>query len=224
MRRVLVLTGVDIEARGLARHLELARVSSSDFPHFLSGALEIACVGLRAAYIERAARCSRPALVISAGACGALAPQLAEGDLVIPSAVIGPGGVRSATAVLPGCPASGILLSVAGVLDSPAVKARLWMESGAIAVDMESAAILAWAKTLGVRAAVVRAVSDTSERGVPPDLAAVVADDGRVRPMRAVSAALVRPRVVTDALALRSGTNAALKTIAQALGKIARTV
>jgi adenosylhomocysteine nucleosidase len=222
VRPVLVLTGIDVEARGLARHLALPRVPSSDFPHFAAGALEIACVGLRAGHIARAERCRAPSLVISAGTCGALAPALVAGDLVVPETVLGPGPIRYATTALPGNPATGTLVSVDEVVHSGAHKTRLWMESGAVAVDMESAPIMGWARARGVMAAVVRAVADTSERGVPADLAAVVADDGRVRTLRAVSAVLARPRAAADAMALRTTTNTALKAIAQALARIAR--
>jgi len=222
VRRVLVLTGIDLEARALARHLALPRVLSSDFPHFVAGALEIACVGLRAGHIARAESCRAPSLVISAGTCGALAPALVAGDLVVPETVLGPGGVRYATAALPGTQATGTLATVGDVVHSGAHKTRLWMESGALAVDMESAPIMAWAHARGVMAAVVRAVADTCERGVPADLAAVVADDGRVRTLRAVTAVLARPLAAADAMALRTTTNTALKAIAQALGRIVR--
>jgi len=222
VRPVLVLTAVDVEARGLARLLALPRVLSSDFPHFAGGALEIACIGLRGGHIARADGCRPPALIISAGTCGALAPTLVAGDLVVPETVLGPGGIRYATAPLSGNPATGTLVTVADVVHSGAQKTRLWMDSGALAVDMESSVILAWAQARGVMGAVVRAVSDTSERGVPADLAAVVAEDGRVRTLRAVSAVLARPRAAADAMALRTTTNAALKVIAQALGRIVR--
>jgi adenosylhomocysteine nucleosidase len=222
VRPVLVLTAIDVEARGLARLLALPRVLSSDFPHFAAGALEIACVGLRAGHVARAEHCRPPSLVISAGTCGALAPSLAAGDLVVPETVLGPGGARYTTAPLPGSLAAGTLVTVGDVVHSGAQKTRLWMESGALAVDMESSVILAWAQARGVMGAVVRAVADTSERGVPADLAAVVADDGRVRHLRAVSAILARPGAAADAMALRTTTNAALKVIAQALARIVR--
>jgi len=65
-------------------------------------------------------------------------------------------------------------------------------------------------------------VSDTASRGVSPDLAAVVEPDGRVRTARAVRVVLSRPRAISEAMTLRSGTNAALKAVAAALGKVAR--
>jgi hypothetical protein len=42
--------------------------------------------------------------------------------------------------------------------------------------------------------------------------------------MRAVTTMLARPRALADAVALRHGTTAALKTVAATLGTLARTV
>ena len=161
-------------------------------------------------------------LVVSAGACGALAPELAVGALVVPEAVIAPDGRRLPTAALAGLTRHGTLASVDRVLEDAAAKSRLWLETGALAVDMESATILDWAAAHGAPAAVVRAVSDPAGRGVPADLARVVQDDGRVRPLRAVSAVLARPRALADAMALRAGAAAALKTVAATLGRLQR--
>jgi hypothetical protein len=44
-----------------------------------------------------------------------------------------------------------------------------------------------------------------------------------VRPVRAVATMLARPRVLADAVALRAGTAVALKTVAAALGSVARS-
>jgi len=221
--RVLVLTAIDVEARGLARHLGLARVPGATFPHFVGGVLELATIGLRGARLaERTAACRTPDLVVSAGACGALAPALAVGALVVPSVVLGPDGARWPTATPLSLAPAGALLTVGEVIESATQKARLWMESGALAVDMESSLIMAWAHERGVPAAVVRAVSDDAERGIPAALAAAVGEDGRVRPLRAVGAALARPTALTDLLELRAGTEAALKSVAGALATLAR--
>jgi adenosylhomocysteine nucleosidase len=223
--RILVLTALDVEARGLARHLALDPILTSSWPRYAGGSLEIAAVGLGArALAERHEAWPSPGVVISAGACGALAPELAVGELVTPETVLGPDGRRHATAALAGLPRRGTLVTTAQVLGDGAAKARLWLETGAIAVDMESAAILSWAAERGVRGAVLRGVSDSADRGVPADLARVVGEDGRVHPMRAVSAVLARPAALADAMALRAGTAAALKTVAVALGKLSRTL
>ena len=124
---------------------------------------------------------------------------------------------------VPGLRRAGTLVTVNGIVATAELKARLWVETGALACDMESAPILSWAAARGLPAAVVRAVSDTASRGVSPDLAAVVEPDGRVRTARAVRVALSRPRAIAEAMTLRSGTNAALKAVAAALAQIARS-
>jgi len=195
----------------------------SPWPHFAAGALEIACVGLRASQLAaRAAALRAFDIVISAGACGALAPGLGAGDLVVPELVVDARGRRFAAAPLRRLPASGTLVTVAHVVETAAQKSRLWLETGACAVDMESAHVLAWAAERGMPGAVIRAVSDGAERGVPAALAASVGDDGRVRPLRAVTAALGRGAAFADLVQLRAGTEAALKTVAAALAALAR--
>jgi len=222
--RVLVVTAIDVEARGLARHLGLARIVENAWPHYRGGALELVCAGPRAAELESRAAGTGPAsLVISAGVCGALSPALAEGDLVVPEAVVDRAARRLPTMALPGLRRAGVLLTVEDIVATVERKARLWVETGALACDMESAQILDWAGARGVPAAVVRAVSDPASRGVPADLAGVVEPDGRVRTVRAVRAVLTRPRAFADAMALRTGTNAALKAVAAALARVARS-
>jgi adenosylhomocysteine nucleosidase len=219
---ILVLTAVDVETRGLARHLGLAAVSSSRWPHYRGGLLEVACVGPRAGRLTERIAWRPPTLVVSAGACGALAPDLAVGSLVVPEAVIGPDGARLPTAALPSLTRAGTLLTTAEVVHTPGEKARLWIETGAIAVDTESFMLLQWARSLGVPAAVVRAVSDAATSGVPRDLAALVEPGGRVSRGQALRAMLARPRAVADAIALGRGTGVALKVVAAALGRVAR--
>ena len=187
MTRVLVLTAVDLEARSLARHLGLSAVAGTGWPHFRGGVLEIACIGVRGALLpERVGACRPPTIVISAGACGALAPDLAEGALVVPATVVTVTGERMATDPVVGLSRSGTLVSVREVAETAEAKARLWMETGALAVDMESAVVVAWARTVGARAVVVRGVSDTARHGVPADLARLVEPDGHVSAGRAV--------------------------------------
>ena len=223
MTRVLVLTAVDVEARGLARHLGLERLRQSPWAHFAAGALEVACVGLRASQLSaRASALHRFDLIVSAGACGALAPDLASGDLVVPEVVVDGAGGRWPAAPLRRVAAAGTLLTVVDVVETAAEKSRLWLQTGARAVDMESAHILAWAAAHGVPGAVIRGVSDGAERGVPAALAASVGDDGRVRPLRAVTAALARGAGFSDLVELRAGTATALKSVAAALATLAR--
>lgn len=223
MTRVLVVTAVEMEARSLAEHLALTRVAGVPWPLYRGGKLEVACVGLRAARLdERADACATPELVVSAGACGGLAPELATGDLVVPEVVIAADGARHPTDALAPLSRAGTLLTVPDAIATPEAKARLWIETGARAVDMESAVILAWARARSLSAAVVRGVSDTARQGVPPDLAALVEPGGRIRTAGALRAALSRPRALADAIALGRGTAVALRSVAAALARVIR--
>jgi adenosylhomocysteine nucleosidase len=220
---LLVLTAVDVEARGLARHLSLSRMGDAAWPHYRAGALEIVGVGLRAACLEERLAGARPGLVVSAGTCGALAPHLRRGDLVVPEVVIGLDGSRAVVDAPPGLARHGTLLSVAALAETPEAKARLWVETGALAADMESGAVVAWARARGVPVVVVRGVSDTAGQTVPSDLAGLVEPGGRVRRGQAIRVALNRPRALADALALGRGTAAALAAVARVLGELARS-
>jgi uridine phosphorylase len=221
VKRLLVLTAIDLEARELARHLGLAAVPGSAWARFAGGALEIVAVGVGAGHLAARLAGAAPSLLVSAGLCGALAPELPVGALVVPEAVLGPDGRRHATAEVAGLRRHGTLVTAERVLESAAAKSRLWLSTGALAVDLESAAVLDWAAGRALPATVVRGVSDPAARGVPADLARAV-HDGRVRPMRAVGAVLARPGALADAMALRAGTAAALRTVAGALGTLAR--
>src|SRR5207247_5858785 len=125
-------------------------VAGASAPHFIGGALELATIGLRGARLaERAPAWRAPDLVVVAGACGALAPSLAIGALVVPTVVLGPDGTRWPTAPLPRVPGEGALLTVAEVVGDAGEEERLWLESGGVSVEMESAAVMTWARERG---------------------------------------------------------------------------
>lgn len=236
MTDVLVLTAVELEARSLARELELPRLSRFPFPVFegSGGAVRVlvAPVGLRAGLLaERwpslAADVTSP-LVVSAGTCGALAPELAVGDLVLPESVLGPAGERlnvtpgahAAAVKLAGGARTGLLLTSADAVGTPEAKAQRWLSTGASAVDMESAAILAWASGQGCPSLVVRAVSDSARQHVPAELIGLLTPEGKLRTGRAVALALTHPRTIPHALILRRGTGRALKAVARLIAAL----
>ncbi len=235
MSRLLVLTALELEARGLARELGLARVVSSPWPRFEGGGIEVLAVGLRAAELGRWGfpDRERPDLVISAGTCGALSPALgAAGALVVPRVVLASSGLRLtvdpdvharalAAAARAGCvAATEPLVTREEVVGSPEEKAALRRATGAIAVDMESAIIVAAARERRLLALVVRAVADTAAQSVPSELATLVDDAGRTRPARAAALVLRRPALLGSALALRRGAARALKSVAAVIGRL----
>ena len=231
MPAILILTGVDLEARRLARLLELPALPALGFPAFDRGGVRVAAVGpgaglLPARWPSLLADLDRPT-VVSAGVCGGLDPALAAGDLVLPEGVRGPAGDlanvtpsrhRQAIAAAPGA-ATGLMVTARQVLETPEAKAALFAETGAVAVDMESSAILGAAAAAGLPSLVVRGVSDDARQGMPRELIELISPEGRLRLGRAV-ALLSRPAVLSRAVGLGRATTRALRSVARLLASI----
>lgn len=233
MSGILILTAVELEARVLARRLELPPITVLPFPAFGRGPLRVAPVGLRAGLL--ASRWPRLLagfnypLVVSGGVCGALAPDLNTGDLVLPESVLGPSGERLNVTPTPHRQATELVRSARGgtlvtsreVVATAEAKAALFASTGAVAVDMESSLILAHAAGAGCPTLVVRGVSDAANEGVPLELIDLMTPTGKLRPVRALALTLTRPRLLPRALALRQATRRALTAVARLLAALA---
>ena len=230
MTPLLVLTAVELEARVLARELELPLLPAFPFPAFGHGTLRVAPVGLRAALCD-----SRwpplldgfgAPLIVSAGVCGALDPRLAPADLVIPERVIDARGASYSISAshhhevlsrltTPAC--TDPLITANRVVATTEAKAALFASSGAAAVDMESATIVARAARSGYPALVVRAISDDSRQSLPPELVGLVDSEGRLRVARALALTVTRPMTLPSVLELGRRTRRALRAVARVL-------
>lgn len=139
----------------------------------------------------------QPRLVISAGFCGALVPHLAVGDII----------------------ASPRIVTVNELVATPESKRQLAAGSGAEAVDMESAEVAAVCAEQGVDCLAVRAVSDTVDTALSPELARLLSG-GHVSPWRAMKALLQRPRLLGEFRRLARDTNVAAQKLADELVRI----
>lgn len=137
-------------------------------------------------------------MLLSFGVCGALAPDLKAGDLVLGSAVIGAG--RSwptdpqRTEALHARLASARIAAVAAgdeAVGSVEAKRALFEATRAVAVDMESHIVARLAERHGLPFAVVRAVSDAADHALPPAALVGMKADGSVD-IAAVLGALAR--------------------------------
>lgn len=231
MVAILVLTAVELEARALARALSLPSLPSLSFPAFGRGTIRVAPVGLRAGLLSSrwtalVSASDRP-LVVSAGVCGGLDPTLRAGDLVLPDGVISDGGLRlpvtgsvAQRAAAAGAAArAGVMATASRAVATPEAKAALRAATGAVAVDMESAAILEAAAARGCFSLVVRAVSDDARETLPDELMRLMGADGRIRCAGVL--ALARPRVLRRALEIRRSTRQALASVAGSLARLA---
>jgi adenosylhomocysteine nucleosidase len=179
---------------------------------------------------ERAARAADQLLdagatgLISIGTAGALGPVLAPGDLVVPESVIRNGASRAVdpgwcAAVLarlsdvPGSVSGGVMLSADRAIARREDKAAAHRESGAIAVDMESAAVLERAAARGAGAIVLRVVLDGANTDVPEMILRNCDHYGRPRLGAMIAELIASPRRMVPFLRIAQGFAAASRTL-----------
>ena len=134
--------------------------------------------------------------LISFGLAGGLAPELRAG------AVVAPARVRVGAETFDVDPALALALGgvdgtcVAGhdaIVVTAEAKRALWLETGAVAVDLESGAVARVARAHGLPFAVLRVICDPAQRTLPP--AALVALDsaGAIGLLRVLGSLLRHP-------------------------------
>ena len=189
-RNVLVITGLDREAKIVTGPRTQVVVSG----------------GSRAALEQRleALPPVRWTAIVSFGLAGALAPDLAPGDIVLATSVLS--GRRQFPATEALCAAWQQRLSGAGLLsrraaiaavDAPvmssAAKAALRAASGADAVDMESHIAAAFAERHSLPFGAIRVISDGADRTLPPVAAKAMRPDGGINLAAVLCGLLRRP-------------------------------
>ena len=173
-----------------------------------SGNARAARVGLQAALPLPEGR------LVSFGLAGALVSGLEPGTLVSARRIVDADGTvlwEQEPLRVPGA-LSAVVCDAGLVVDDPSARRELARETGAVAVDTESAALAATGRLAGV----VRAISDTPERPVGR-LAHAALPDGRTDWRAVARAFLAEPRAtIRTALAARRAL-ASLRAAATAL-------
>lgn len=217
MPRIGVIAGVKTEAEALASVMYVA-----DAPYLrLSGARP-----------ERARRSVEALLalgvdgILSFGTAGALSPSLAAGDLIIADRILGLDGSSIETHT-PWTRSLADTLGVATVgvygseqLAGADTKARLFSETGAVAIDMESHIAATLAASAGVPVAVLRAIVDPHDFVFPDYIADAVRPDGSVSLLPIIAGLCLQPWTFGRLTALNSYNRAAM----DALGGAVRTL
>jgi adenosylhomocysteine nucleosidase len=164
----------------------------------------------RAAMASRALLEKGATFLLSWGSAGGLAPKLSPGSLILPKTVIA--SDRSLYHVDAPWHQSLCnrlkghldfhtepLVESAMVVRTPAEKVILFRETGAIGVDMESAAVAAVAQEARVPFMVVRAVADSTDTTIPDSVLNAVDEFGRLNFLKLIQGFAKAP---TELLAL----------------------
>ena len=178
-------------------------------------------------------------LVIATGVAGALDETLECADLVIADRLVlerEESDTAAETYLIPAADlarfekavqqgsrraTAGPILTTTRILHDGAAKRAASARTGAIAVDMESAAIAAEASRRGVPFACVRAVLDTVDESIVG--AELAGPDGEVRPLAAATFMLRNPTAVSGLVRMMRTLGRATASLADALEAIIRS-
>lgn len=188
-----------------------------------------------------ASRCSQRLLdrganaLLSWGSAAGLHESLKPGHLVLPECVltadlsrrfVDPQWHRKLYAALEDqhLPCTAPLVESRAVLASSTQKRELGKRSGAIAADMESAAIAEVAHRANLPFMVIRAVSDSVEYGIPQHLIQATDAIGRIRWQDILVLIALRPWKWSTAIRLGWGFHSAMTTLRRVVESVDRAL
>jgi adenosylhomocysteine nucleosidase len=143
--------------------------------------------------------------LVSFGLAGGLDPGLRPGRLVVPRYVLDGNQRFSADQNMLealGGPTVDLVLAAGEIAQTAAAKAALWQQTGAAAVDLESGAVARVARRHGLPFAVLRAVCDPAERGLPPAALLALDQAGAIRVLKVLASVAAAPSQIPSLLAL----------------------
>jgi adenosylhomocysteine nucleosidase len=166
---------------------------------------------------------NRPAGLISIGTAGGLSGELAPGQLLLPLQVGAEDGqvfsissawhARVCQRLDKHNIETGMLTSVSNAVRLPRDKQLLQAKTGAVAVDMESAALARIAHHNSIPFLVVRAVADPHDQQIPSSAMTALTVRGDTRIAGLLSQLLLHPREISGMLRLRSNFHAAGRSL-----------
>ena len=204
---VLCTSGLAAEAR-IARAAGFQVIVGAGNPHRTA---------MLVAAAARQAKC-----LVSFGVAGGLAPHLSPGDVILSTEVGGedrrwrpePRFHEEMTALAPRIGAiAGSVLGAGDILATEEGKRRAWHETGALAVDLESAIVARAAEAVGIPFLVLRTIADPARRALPPAALIPLAADGTPALCRVVAEVLRRPRQIAALFGLARETRLALAAL-----------
>ncbi len=189
-------------------------------PKLAEQAVEIAIRSVTAGHLSS----SRLEAMVSTGFCGGLDPALRESQIVVATEVLNlesqekflaesvSGGGAMASVLV----ASGLVVTQDRIATSAAEKARLRV-TGAIAIDMEAAAVARRAKRAGLPFTCIKVVTDRAGESFGFDLNGMRSPEGRIRRGKIGLYALTHPKVVPELFRLKRRTEDAAKVLGEFL-------
>ena len=164
--------------------------------------------------------------LLSFGMAGGLDPSLEPGAVVVPDAIIAPGGeIIEADQAWRERLRAGLrqtmevsaqhLVGSDSLIASPTAKLKLYRDTDAVAVDMESHAVARAARDGGVPFLALRVIADPAARAVPEWVVRGISAEGRPRVGRILAGLLFRPWDVGVLTGLAGDSRTALRCLSR---------
>lgn len=162
-----------------------------------------------------AAGASPPSAAVLVGTAGGLVRELTAGSAIFADCIVdGRGGAWSPSLTSPAGSRRGTILSLDAAATSPHEKARHRERSGAVAVDLESAAFAEQCEARSWPWGVIRGISDAVECPLPPQVDRWVDADGRLRVLPLLASLASSPSTIGMLPGLRRRSHLALAAVA----------
>jgi hypothetical protein len=217
--RLLILAALRYEAVALARSLGLTftgpSVATGVFPD--GRPVELRVAGMKCGALPRDLGTGTYGGIVMTGLAGALDPSLRIGDVVlddrsdfnVPEDARGwrRGGIHTAPALV----------------STPAEKASLFGQTGALVVDMENEVARGLAADQGVPFLGLRAVSDCAGEALNPAVTRLIDRAGRLRMTGLARELCRRPALLADLWRMRAGSRHAMGNLSRVLREILTT-
>ncbi|MDQ6981548.1 MAG: hypothetical protein Q9M08_00880 [Mariprofundus sp.] len=233
MKQLGIIAALPAEAKCLAGYTDK---KNSHFTHTVASPLQIAdnVLLIISGIGEEQATTAATALLdhgvnalLSWGCAGALSAQLQPGDLLLPRSIQTQTSISfdtdrawqarlSRTLAVRCNPCSDALVTSTDIITASSQKQVLNQSSGAVAVDMESAAIAMVAQKAGVPFMVIRAIADDVNTAIPANIAMVMDKFGNISYARMLSLLLLHPALWLHLIRLGRQFSAAKSTLSLA--------
>jgi len=175
VRSVLILAAMQMEANAVADALQIPRPRPAKQSGGIVGGVDVSMelIGIGAKRLPDGQLDRRPDVVLLAGLSGALDPSLKVGQIVVEDSIDSMGIQLSHR--------QGPLESGDQIISTPRQKSELFRTTGALAFDMESGIVRAWAQRHELKYLAVRSISDRADQTVVPEVVDWVDQWGRPR-------------------------------------------
>lgn len=220
MPKIAIVAALEREVRSLVKHWRASEAEHAGrrFRFFENDQAVLVCGGIGPEAARRAAETVivlySPEVVYSVGYAGALDPNFTVGHLISPGRVLNASD-GSSVVIASG---DGILVSYSQIA-TPGQKFKLRESYGALAVDMEAAAVARAAEARGMEFRVLKVISDEANFDFPPT-DGFVDSDGRFQEMRFALFAAVRPWLWRRVIRLARNSDRASKVLCARLQQI----